>query len=239
MNFSKVSNFRKAISRKTMKKYIFILLLLAPIVSLFAQEDGIKKNQVGLLSNTFVLWHNGSRGGAPSYDFHFMTGIYYKHYFSKNGLRFSVRKISDECESIGSYSSKGEYYEKRITVGYERIFRKQSTAKLTPFIAMDLVFVDSFDEGSEGGGIWANAANYKIKRNGFGLSPSVGVGYKIIENFSADISIQWDIVFANYESEIIETSFGVVGRQVKKETDRIIELTAVPTSISLSIGYSF
>tara|TARA_R110001583_G_scaffold167424_1_gene320206 strand:- start:5592 stop:6263 length:672 start_codon:yes stop_codon:yes gene_type:complete len=184
-----------------MKKILFTFCLLFILKIGYSQNSNDYKNEIsiGVINltkspkNQEILFKN-SNYLVP------FSNLTYKRFFNeRNAIRLTFyRPINKSYDnSGGSLVYKGEYKEQVLKMGYEYIFKQK---RLTPYFAIDFSYLKSSSFREAGGGIIAG--NYNIIENeikGFGLSPTIGINYKIFKSIYIGFESNLNILKFNEE----------------------------------------
>ncbi len=179
-----------------MKKSILILSFLFIIKIGYTQNSDYRKNEISLgISNLTEAPKNQDILFRNSYYLAPFSHITYKRFISeRNVLRLTYyRPINKSYDkSGGDFFREGRYKEQFLKIGYEYRFKPK---KLIPYIAVDITYFKSSSSNGEGGGIVGGFNEIVRKTTGFGLSPSLGVNYKIYKQFIVGIESNLNILF--------------------------------------------
>lgn len=185
-------------------KQILQLLLILPII-VFGQNPEANINSgstnpkhefgLNLYSLTEIQYFKDLTPHITATHSYF-NGIYYKHYFNKNGIRTSFdlfqKPIHNEWHS-GPYFSLtvGNLVAGEVKIGYERLF---VIGKLIPFAFADLIYNYSQEKGLSswyGDWTWGYDQPYLIEKSEFGSAIGLGLKYKPIKNLVISIEVNY------------------------------------------------
>lgn len=136
-----------------------------------------------------------------------LSKLIYRRYLNHNIFRLSItyRQLLKSQEKPENWNSEGKYQEGLLKVGYEQQFNIKNVNNFVPYLAIDLVVIKSFAEGNAGGGATGIYNDFRIKRLGVGLSPSIGIRYNINDRLSLIIETSLDILYSNFDNEYTQT----------------------------------
>jgi hypothetical protein len=189
-------------------KQIILLLLLIPILAFGQKPEQNNNSSTSLLNefglNLYSMRHMRYAGiEEKKKNFNkktiiathsFINGLYYKHYFGKNGLRTSF----DLFQSINffDFSSWNDGYlyntnlkAGELKIGYERLFM---TKKIIPFAFVDFIYNYSKEKGFCTA-FWRQILN---EEHQIGGGIGLGLGYKPIKNLVLSIEINFQIYYS-------------------------------------------
>jgi len=188
-----------------MRKILLTLSLLFILKIGYSQNSNYQKNEIsiGVISliespkNQKALFKN-------SYYFVPFSNLTYKRFLNeKKAIRFSynrpIKKSIDK--SGGDLIDKGEYKEQVLKIGYEYIFNQK---KLSPYIAIDLTYLKSSSSRESGGGFTGNYNMLETDIESFGISPVIGINYKIYKNILLGLESNLSIMNFN-EKKVLST----------------------------------
>ena len=188
-----------------MRKTLLTLSLLFILKIGYSQNSNYQKNEIsiGVISliespkNQKALFEN-------SYYFVPFSNLTYKRFLNeKNAVRFSYNRPINKSfdKSGGDWIDKDEYKEQVFKIGYEYIFNQK---RFTPYIAIDLTYLKSSSSRESGGGFTGNSNRLEREMESFGLSPVIGINYKIYKNILLGLESNLSIMNFN-ETKVLST----------------------------------
>jgi len=189
-----------------MRKILLTISLIFILKIGYSQDSDYKKNEIsiGVINlaespkNQKVLFEN-------SYYFVPFSTLTYKRFLNeKNAIRFSYNRPINKSfdKSGGDWIDKGEYKEQVLKIGYEYIFNQK---RLAPYIAIDLTYLKSSSSRVVGGGFTGNYNGLETEIESFGLTPVIGINYKIYKNILIGLESNLSIMNFN-EKKVLSTS---------------------------------
>jgi hypothetical protein len=190
-----------------MKQIITLIFLLSAVVFGHTAEQ-IKDSSFIKIRNEFGMnLYSLTEMRISNFEPHisvtnsFFTGVYYKHYFGKNGIRTSFdlfQKSINEGWNTGPYYgwTVGNLKAGELKIGYERLF---GTKKLIPFTFADLIYNYSQEKGYSteyGDWTWYTDRPYLIETSEFGTAIGIGLKYRPIKNLVITIEASYHYIYS-------------------------------------------
>ena len=221
------------IKKKTMKLFISTLGCLMFLTSGYSQNSDFKKNEVsiGLISliespkNQEILFEN-------SYYIIPISSFTYKRFITKKtAIRLTYYRPIDKSynNTISVFTFSGKYKEQAFKIGYEYNFKQKT---LTPYVALEIVYLKSTSlMESIGGVVGILGLDTEIKS--IGLSPTIGINYKIYNNIFIGLESNLNILRTSEEklSYVLTKESGVM------ETDEYFEYIFNPIIFLVKIKF--
>ena len=149
----------------------------------YSQNSDFKKNEISLgIINQMKSPKDQESFFINSYYIVPLYNFIYKRFINdKNAIRLSYyRPINKSYNNpIGGGFSDGKYKEQVLKIGYEYRFKPK---RFIPYIAIDFSYLNSSSLNEFGGGIAGSFNSLERQSKGYGLSPTIGVNYKIHKN---------------------------------------------------------
>ena len=187
-------------------RIILLTLSLLFILKIgYSQNSNYHKNEISVgVINLIESPKNQKAIFENSYYFVPLSNLTYIRFLNeKNAIRFSynrpIKKSIDK--SGGDLIDKGESKEQVLKIGYEYIFNQK---KLTPYVAIDLIYSKSSSSREAGGGFTGNYNTVETEIESLGLSPVIGINYKIFKNILLGLESNLSIMNFN-EKKVLST----------------------------------
>ncbi|GAL79525.1 hypothetical protein JCM19274_2033 [Algibacter lectus] len=214
-----------------MKNILLVLSFLFILNLGYSQNSEFKKNEisVGLINlaespkNQDILFEN-------SYYFVPFSHLTFKRFLNEqNAIRFTYyRPINKSNEKpFDNWNDNSDYKEQVFKLGYEYIFKQKT---ITPYLALDISYLKSKSSRFSGGGITGLYNETESKINGIGLSPTVGIQYKIHNNVF--IGLESNFTIFNLKEEKTSSQWSEVDPELNEpettETDHAVDYVFNP-----------
>lgn len=223
-----------------MKNILAFLSFLFILNLGFSQNSDFKKNEisVGLINlaespkNQDILFEN-------SYYFVPFSHLTFKRFLNKqNAIRLTYyRPVNKSNEKpFDNWNDNSDYKEQVFKLGYEYIFKQKT---ITPYLALDISYLKSTSSRFSGGGITALYNETESKINGIGLSPTVGIQYKIHKNVF--IGLESNFTIFNLKEEKTSSQWSEVLPELNEpeitETDHAIDYIFNPVVFLVKVKF--
>jgi hypothetical protein len=222
-----------------MKKKLLTLSFLFILKVGLSQNSDFNKNEVsiGIIELTESP-KNQENLFEISYYLVPFSNLTYKRFFNeRNAIRLTFyRPINKSFDnSGGSLVSKGEYKEQVLKMGYEFVFKQK---RLTPYFSIDFSYLKSSSFREDGGGIiTGNYKELESEIKGFGLSPTIGINYKIFKSIYIGVESNLSILKFN-EEKITSTKRAFIDQiEYLNETDDYLEYFFNPIIFLVKIRF--
>ncbi len=181
----------------------------------------VGKNELGINLLSYAGRPSSSIAFRRSFYAHPFAGISYRRRIGQSAIRLALAhyELSQQQSVFSTWTSEGNYESTVIKLGWERSF---STKSLSPYVATDLIGIQSSAVGNEGGGIVASAREFVTNRLGVGLSPTLGIRYR---------PLRWLSFFA-------ETSLDIIYSRQRSDYTQVLPETANPRYTEVDTGFA-
>ncbi|MGB3586775.1 MAG: hypothetical protein WBA23_09555 [Tunicatimonas sp.] len=174
---------------------IIILLSTCPA---FGQQSASSwpSNELGISLISYASRPSGHLRFERTFYAHPLQGVSYKRHLGRSAIRLSVarQELTKRQSNQASWSSEGSYEATLVKIGWERSFTANG---FSPYAGIDLMGIQSSSEGSFGGGITAAYYGFTAERRGLGVSPTVGVRYRLLRWVSLFAETALDVFYAH------------------------------------------
>lgn len=192
-----------------MKKLILVLIVICLSGSISAQivsHDSTKtefKNAVGL-DVTALLLQFTNNGSITNYYYQYPDIISYRRFIKSNALKVSLGGYvsNDNGLQNDTLSSKSNRYSVNLRAGYEHYCYLGK--RWMYYFGADLLAGYTYTEYRY---TWSTTSyrDEKTKINSFGISPVIGVTFKINQRLSIATQASYDVLYSEMASERINT----------------------------------
>ncbi len=188
-----------------MGKTLLTLSLLFILKIGYSQNSNYHKIEISVgVINLIESPKNQKALFENSYYFVPFSNLTYKRFLSeKKAIRFSYSRPIDKSfdRSGGDLIDKDKYKEQVLKIGYEYIFNHK---RLAPYIAIDLTYLKSSSLREWGGGFSGSYNGFETEIESLGLSPVIGINYKIYKNILLGLESNLSIMNFN-EKQVLST----------------------------------
>ena len=220
-----------------MKTTLLTLGLLFILKIGYSQNPNYDKNEIsiGLISLTESP-KNEENLFENDYYFIPFSNLTYKRFLNeKNAIRISFyRPITKSNEKPPSnWNDNSEYKEQVFKIGYEYILKQKG---ITPYMAIDITYLKSTSSRIVGGGFTGETHESENNKNGIGLTPTIGINYKIHKNIF--IGLESNLSIMNMKNEKISTQlFPETNELPTKENSTSFEYIFNPIQFIVKIKF--
>lgn len=187
-----------------MKKLLLTLGLSLTLAIGYSQNSDYKKNElsIGIINvtqspkNQEILFEN-------SYYFVPFSNVTYKRFINENNaIRLAYHRpvIKSNEKPPSNWNDNSNYKEHVFKIGYEYIFKQK---RITPYMAIDITYLKSRSSREVGGGFTGETHKSENNKNGIGLTPTIGISYKIYKTIF--IGLESNLSIMNIKNEKIAT----------------------------------
>lgn len=223
-----------------MKNILLVLSFLFILNLGYSQNSDFKKNEisVGIINladspkSQDVLFEN-------SYYFVPFSNLTFKRFLNEqNAIRFTYyRPINKSNEKPpDNWNDNSEYKELVFKLGYEYVFKQKV---ITPYLALDISYLKSKSSRFSGGGITALYNETESKINGIGLSPALGIHYKINKNIF--IGLESNLTIFNLKEEKTSSQWSEILMELNepktRETDNFVDYVFNPVVFLVKVKF--
>lgn len=217
-----------------MKAFILILLIFLIPFGAGAQTEPDKKNEFGIVLLSFKS--NYDQFYSSGHYLSFLNGITYKRIFGQSALRLGIDFSYQEDKRTGDFIETSEYKKGKFITGYQLYLMKR---KIKPYVGMDLEFMYSKFQNEFSGGLWSSYHKDDLIYKGFGISPLIGLNYRLMRSLSISIEANLELLSIFKNGIRIENSPQDVDARIEKSIDDNELVTIMNPLNIISINYSF
>jgi len=220
-----------------MKKLLLTVSFSSILVIGYSQNSDYKKNELSIgIINSIQSPENQEILFENSFYFVPFSNLTYKRFINKrNVIRLTYyRPISKSNEKPPSnWNDNSDYKEQVFKIGYEYVFKQK---RITPYIAIDIIYFKSTSSRVVGGGFTGETHKSENNKNGIGLTPTIGVNYKIYKNIF--IGLESNLSIVNMKNEKISTQlFPETSELATKENSASFEYIFNPILFNVKIKF--
>jgi len=189
-----------------MKKILVTVISLFCLTFGYSQIQDFKKNEVSIgFASINQSPDNQEQIFKNSYYINPFNSLTYKRYVNNNNaIRLTfIKPINESYDNTdgGDIIDFGNYKEQVYKIGYEYIFKKR---KITPYIAVDFTYFKSTSSKVFGGGFTGLTYKTIVNNEGIGLTPSIGVNYKVYKTIYVGLESSLSIIDMKSKKTVVQ-----------------------------------
>lgn len=218
-----------------MQKLLFTFGLLFTLNMGYSQTSDFNKNEVflGLVS----VVKSPTYKENPIYMVRALQNIGYKRFLTpKHALIATLfRPVIDSYDNSSDlWINKGSYKEFQAKIGYEYHFFQKA---LSPYLGVDLMYQHSSSSNETAGGFTGGSNKITHRANGLGLTPKLGLNYKVHKNIA--LGLETNLIFLFSHDKSITESTLISGHPSNTSTSSSNDFNYILAPVQLFAKVSF